>query len=85
MEPDPEAAKDKDDKDESLPGWLEREVRRQCRADREPGQDRHVQACSNDDFEASIEGLLTFARERANFVKDRVAEERRRYPPPGVR
>ena len=79
MEPDAEAAKDKNDKDKaSLPGWLEREVRRQYEQIRALARRDTFKPYSNDDFEASIEGLLTFARERANFVKDRVAEERRR-------
>jgi spore coat protein CotH len=77
MEVDPEAAKDKDNKDVSLPGWLEREVRRQYEQIRSLARFDTFKPYSNDDFEASIEGLLTFARERANFVKDRVAEERR--------
>jgi len=79
MEPDAEAAKDKNDKDKaSLPGWLEREVRRQYEQIRSLARRDTFKPHSNEDFEASIEGLLTFARERANFVKDRVAEERRR-------
>jgi spore coat protein CotH len=78
MEPDPEAAKDKSEKDkETLPGWLEREVRRQYEQIRSLARTDTFKPYSNDDFEASIQGLLTFARERANFVKDRVAEERR--------
>lgn len=77
MEVDAEAAKDKDNKDVSLPGWLEREVRRQYEQIRSLARTDTFKPYSNDDFEASIEGLLTFARERANFVKDRVAEERR--------
>jgi spore coat protein CotH len=78
MEPDPEAAKDKSEQDkESLPGWLEREVRRQYEQIRSLARTDTFKPYSNDEFEASIEGLLTFARERANFVKDRVAEERR--------
>ena len=79
MEPDAEAAKDKNDKDKAaLPGWLEREVRRQYEQIRSLARSDTFKPYSNDDFEASIEGLLTFARERANFVKARVAEERRR-------
>ena len=31
---------------------------------------------SNDDFEASMDGLLTFARERADFVKEQVGQRR---------
>ena len=69
MEPDAEAAKDKNDKDKaSLPGWLEREVRRQYEQIRALARRDTFKPYSNDDFEASIEGLLTFARERANFV-----------------
>jgi hypothetical protein len=79
MEPDAEAAKGKSDKDkEALPGWLEREVRRQYEQIRTLARDDTFKPYSNGDFEASIEGLLTFARERANFVKDRVAEQRGR-------
>src|SRR5262245_14882126 len=79
MEPDAEAAKDKNDKDKaSLPGWLEREVRRQYDQIRSLARSDTFKPYSNDDFEASIESLLTFARDRANFVKDRVAEQRGR-------
>ena len=78
MEVDPEAAKDKANKDVSLPGWLEREVRRQYQQIRSLARTDTLKPYSNNDFESSIEGLLTFARERANFVKDRVAEERKR-------
>ena len=79
MEPDAEAAQDKSDKEkESLPGWLEREVRRQYDQIRSLARSDTFKPYSNDDFESSIEGLLTFARERAKFVKDRVADERRR-------
>jgi hypothetical protein len=79
MEPDAEAAQGKNDKDKAaLPGWLEREVRRQYEQIRTLALRDTFKPYSNDDFENSIQGLLTFARERANFVKDRVAEERRR-------
>jgi spore coat protein CotH len=80
MEPDAEAKEkaDKEDKKESLPGWLEREVRRQYEQIRSLARTDTFKPYSNDDFESAIEGLLTFARERANFVKDRVAEERPR-------
>src|SRR5262245_3296877 len=79
MEPDAEAAEDKSDKDkESLPGWLEREVRRQYDQIRSLARSDTFKPYSNEDFESSIEGLLTFARERARFVKDRVSEQRGR-------
>ncbi len=78
MEPDPEAATtDEDGNETSRPGWLEREVRRQYDQIRSLTRTDTFKPFSNDEFEASIEGLLTFARERAAFVKDRVAEQRR--------
>ena len=74
MEPDPEAATtDEDGNEMSRPGWLEREVRRQYDQIRSLTRTDTFKPFSNDEFEASIEGLLTFARERAAFVKDRVA------------
>jgi len=78
MEADPEAATtDEDGNKVSGPGWLEREVRRQYAQIRSLARTDTVKPFSNDEFEASIEGLLTFARERAAFVRDRVAEQRR--------
>jgi len=77
MEPDAEAA-DKADKKDALPGWIEREIVRQYNQIRTAARSDTFKPHSNTEFEAAIEGLLTFARERAGFVKDRVAEERRR-------
>ena len=62
----------------SLPGWLEREIQREYAQIRTLVRSDTFEPVSNDDFEASIEGLLTFARGRAGFVADRVAEERSR-------
>jgi len=78
MEPDSEASTtDEDGNKVSRPGWLEREVRRQYAQIRTLARSDTFKPHSNDEFEASIEGLLTFARERAAFVRDRVAEQRR--------
>ena len=72
------ATTDEDGNAISRPGWLEREVRRACRRRSAPlARTDTFKPFSNDEFEASIEGLLTFARERAAFVRDRVAEQRR--------
>jgi spore coat protein H len=78
MEPDPEASKtDEDGNEVPRPGWLEREVRRQYEQIRTLARSDTFKPHSNDEFEASIESLLTFARERAAFVRDRVGEQRR--------
>jgi len=79
MEPDPEADKnDKNGKPVSLPGWMEREILRQYNLIRSLARSDEFKPYNNDEFEESIQGLLTFARERAAYVKDHVAEERRR-------
>jgi spore coat protein CotH len=79
MEPDPDAPKkDSNGKDVSLPGWLEREIVRQYNQIRTLARSDTFKPHSNTEFEAEIEKLLTFARERAAFVKDRVADERGR-------
>ena len=78
MEPDSEAPATNDEGNPlTPPGWLEREVRRQYEQIRALARSDTVKPYSNDDFESSIEGLLTFARERAAFVRARVAEQRR--------
>jgi spore coat protein CotH len=78
MEPDADASKRDDDGNAvSPPGWLEREVRRQYEQIRTLARSDTFKPYSNDEFEASIEGLLTFARERAAFVRNRVADQRR--------
>lgn len=77
MEPDAEAAEKADkDKKDALPGWLEREIVRQYNQIRTATLTDTFKPFSNTDFEAAIEKLLTFARERAAFVKDRVKDER---------
>jgi spore coat protein CotH len=78
MEPDADApATDDDGHALARPGWLEREVRRQYEQIRALARADTFKPSSNDEFEASIESLLTFARERAAFVRARVAEQRR--------
>jgi spore coat protein CotH len=61
----------------SGPGWLEREVTRMAAQIRTIGRSDTLKPFSNNEFETSLNDLLIFARERADFVKDRVAEQRR--------
>jgi spore coat protein CotH len=77
MEPDPEAPSTVNGKPVARPGWLEREVLRQSAQIRALARSDTFKPFSNDEFETSVQDLLTFARERADFVRARVAEARR--------
>jgi spore coat protein CotH len=50
-------------------GWLETEVQREYDQIRQFALEDSLKPHSNDDFEAAIQSLLAFARERANFVR----------------
>ena len=77
MEPDPEAASTVNGRPVASPGWLEREVLRQSAQIRALARSDTFKPFSNEEFETSVQDLLTFARERADFVRARVAEARR--------
>jgi hypothetical protein len=64
-------------KDSSGPGWLEREVTRMAAQIRSLARSDTFKPFSNGEFETSLNDLLIFARERADFVRARVAEQRR--------
>jgi spore coat protein CotH len=61
----------------SGPGWLEREVTRMAAQIRSIARSDNFKPFNNDELESSINDLLIFARERADFVRARVAEQRR--------
>jgi hypothetical protein len=77
MEPDPDAPS-QDDRGRPIarPGWLEREILRQSGQIRALAHNDTFKPYSNEEFEASVQGLLTVARERSNFVKNQVKERR---------
>ena len=64
-------------RDSSGPGWLEREVTRMAAQMRSLARSDTFKPFSNDEFETSLNDLLIFARERADFVRARVSEQRR--------
>lgn len=57
-------------------GWLEREVARMSAQIRSAGLADTFKPFGNNEFETSMNDLLIFARERADFVKQQVAERR---------
>jgi hypothetical protein len=57
-------------------GWLEREVARMSAQIRSAGLADNFKPFGNNEFESSMNDLLIFARERADFVKQQVAERR---------
>jgi spore coat protein CotH len=57
-------------------GWLEREVARMSAQIRSAGLADNFKPFGNNEFETSMNDLLIFARERADFVKQQVAERR---------
>ena len=71
MEKDAEAG------DQPGPGWLEREVTRMAAQIRTIGRSDTFKPFGNAEFETSLNDLLIFARERADFVRTRIAEQRR--------
>jgi len=57
-------------------GWLEREVEREYQQIRDATLADTTKTFSNADFEAAIEAMRTFARERSTFVTSEVAKAR---------
>lgn len=79
MEPDPGVPEvDENGNRVARPGWLEREVVRQYEQIRSFARQDTYKPYSNGDFEAAIQHLLAFARERAAFVERAVLEQRQR-------
>ena len=76
-EPDVEAESD-DDEDRPSPGWLEREIRRQYEQIRSTARTDTLKPFSNGDFEAAVQQLLEFARQRSAFVRSEVQARRPR-------
>jgi spore coat protein CotH len=58
------------------PGWLEQEIARQYEQVRAAVREDAFKPHSNEEFEASIEQLIDFARTRSEFVRDDVARSR---------
>jgi hypothetical protein len=58
------------------PGWLEREIEREYQQIRAAALADPVKPYSNDEFEASVEALRVFARQRGGFVVRQVDETR---------
>jgi hypothetical protein len=59
------------------PGWLEREIVREHEQIRTAVAEDPFAPHSFDDFEASLDELLDFARTRSEFVRDDVSRSRR--------
>jgi CotH kinase protein len=59
------------------PGWLETEIQREYQQIRAVAHSDTFKPYTNDEFEQAVEDLLTFARQRSTFVKDKVHEVRR--------
>jgi len=58
------------------PGWLEAEIARVYAQIRQATLDDTVKPFTNDQFEQSVLDLTNFARHRAEFVRQQVADER---------
>jgi spore coat protein CotH len=58
------------------PGWLEREVLREYTQIRDIALADPVKAYTNEEFEAEIQRLMAFARERSTFVRTEVEKLR---------
>ena len=54
------------------PGWLELEIRRAYAQIRDAAREDAAKPHSNDAFEAEVERLLEFARERSAIVREQV-------------
>ena len=77
MEPDADApATDENGNPVTRPGWLEREVIRQADQIRALAKTDTFKPFTNEEFDAAVEGLLTFARERSAFVLGQVTASR---------
>ena len=59
------------------PGWLEQEILREYEQIRQAALEDPVKPFTNEEFEASIQQLLEFARMRSAFVEGEVARSRR--------
>jgi hypothetical protein len=79
-EPDPGAEPQVDDRGNSIrpPGWLEREVLRQYQQIRAIALDDVLKPYTNDEFEAAVQQMLEFARQRPVFVRAEVDVRRGR-------
>jgi hypothetical protein len=77
-EPDPDAERGRDEDGNPLPtpGWLEREILRQYAQIRTFARSDTFKPHSNDDFEAAVQHLLDFARQRSTFVRAEVEARR---------
>src|SRR5262249_24587668 len=58
------------------PGWLERLATRYYELIRTDARADPVKPFTNDEFEASVDVVKTFARERSKAIRDQVAAER---------
>jgi hypothetical protein len=58
------------------PGWLEREIQREYDQIADAARADPQKPFTNDDFENTVENLRTFARQRADFVRQEVAKAR---------
>jgi hypothetical protein len=63
---------------EPQPGWLETEVTRQYQQIRDWALADELKPFSNEEFEAGVEAMLSFARERSAYVQAEIA----RFRPP---
>jgi spore coat protein CotH len=57
-------------------GWMEREVEREYAQIKDAARADTEKPFTNDDFEAAVEALRVFSRERADFVTKNVADAR---------
>ena len=58
------------------PGWLETEIAREYAQIRQAALDDPVKPYTNDQFEQAVRDLTDFARRRADFVRQQVADDR---------
>ena len=79
-EPDPGAEPRVDERGNPIgpPGWLEREVLRQYQQIRAIALDDVLKPYTNDEFEAAVQQMLEFARQRPVFVRGEVDARRGR-------
>jgi spore coat protein CotH len=61
-------------------GWLEREIDREYAQIKDAARSDPDKPFTNEEFEAAVEALRTFARERADFVIKAVADARLAHP-----
>jgi hypothetical protein len=75
--PDPTAPVQPATRDAPLPGWLEQEIMREYQQIRAAALADSFKPFSNEEFEASVQDLLLFARNRSAFVLADVGRSRR--------